>query len=204
MEVIENLRRWATGLWEPFASQARESQKQWPPTGEVAERLRRIEDEREIEKVFRRYHHFYDAHDIDGVVNCFTDDAVQVNGRGTFIGRDSIRRSYQYLIDNQQVIFHYGTGVLVTLDPDDPDAAILTARHFDIWQPTVGKPHAAGGTYINRMRRVEGRWLIAEQRITFNFKFEVELSPRVLGSNQAPAEFPFSQVDLVDPRHLLS
>jgi ketosteroid isomerase-like protein len=197
--IEAHAQEWAAGIWRPGITQAKQLlahpiDRSLP----VEERLARLEDIREIEDAFRMYHIFYGGHDMEATLDLFTDDAVQINGRGTFIGKESLRASYQYLMDNQKFIIHHGTNVLVTLDPEDRDAAVLTARHIDFWMGLSGPPGIVGGTYVNRMRRVNGRWLIAEQRLTFNYKTSAELVPRVVGSTAPAPDLPMSQRDLLE------
>ncbi len=44
----------------------------------ILRRLQRLEDERDIELTFRRYHACYDAGDIEAILSCYTDDAIQI------------------------------------------------------------------------------------------------------------------------------
>lgn len=204
MDLEARIRSWADGMWRPGREQARKEMAAPPPSGTVEERLRRLEDERAIEAVFRYYHACYDGRDLEGAVQCFTEDAIQVNGRGTFIGHESLRKSYEYLVENQKSIIHYGTGLHVSVDDDDPDSGLLTARYLAVWVPYEGNPNFHGGTYVNRMRRVNGKWLIAEQRITYNFQTDFELTPRVLDPGSPTAENPLTAYDLCEERFLNS
>lgn len=202
MGFEEDLRSWSEGFWTPANTQAHADIKALDVGTTLEDRVQRLEDDLEIKAVLRRYHNTYDAHDIEGALDCFTDDAVQINGRGTFIGRDSLRASYDYLVGGQKMIMHYATGLYVTYESDERDTALLTCRLLAYFVPWEGEPSMHGGTYVNRMKKVDGRWLIAEQRITFNFQFDITLSPRELGTDLPEPDFPLSQFDLVDPRYL--
>lgn len=198
---LDALKAWATTLWGAEHDQARAEIAATPGHLTLEQRVARIEDQLEIERVFRRYHALYDAHDIDGVLTLFTPDAVQVNGRGTFVGHASLRRSYAYLTSHQRLIMHYGTGLHVSLNAATPDAGMLTARYMALFVSHQGRANMHGGTYINRMSRIGGRWLIAEQRITYNWQFDVTPSSRVMGANLPRPEHPLSQSDLVEERY---
>lgn len=202
MDLPTRLRLWGQGLWKPARDQAVDAREQGTRDEPLEAAVRRLIDEREIERTYRRCHNCYDAHDLDGVLECFTDDVVQVNGRGTFVGKDALRRSYEYLISGQRMIFHYGIGVFVTVDDEDPDAGLLTARYFGYMTPVDSEPNFHVGTYVNWMRRMDGRWLIAEQRITFNYQVNVELAPRSHHPNQPDPDLVFSHVHLVEDRYL--
>lgn len=198
-DIETEAQEWAAGIWRPGITQG--EQLLAHPTVDrslsIEERLSRLEDVREIEDAFRLYHIFYGGKDLEATLDLFTDDAVQINGRGTFIGKESLRASYRFLMDNQRFIIHHGTNVLITLDPEERDAAILTARHINFWMGKDGTPGIVGGTYLNHMRRVDGRWLIARQRLTFNYKTTAELVPRVVSSAPTP-DLPLSQQDLLE------
>lgn len=199
------LPEWATTMWGAHRAQALAelAALAGPPKRlTIEERLRRLEDEREIAAVFHRYHIFYSSGDVENVLTCFTPDAVQINGRGTFIGHDSLRENYRYLTSHQKMIIHYGTNVHVSLDDDDPDAGLLTARFLAArvtWQDTFG---VCGGLYTNKMVRIDGRWLISHQRITFNYLYNVPLAPRVVGADAPMPDAPISQRDLIEERYL--
>lgn len=199
VQVEAQTREWATGLWRPGIEQAKQLlahpiDRSLP----LEDRIARLEDVREIEDAFRLYHIFYGGKDIEATLDLFTDDAIQINGRGTFVGKESLRASYEFLMENQRFIIHHGTNVLVTLDPEDRDAATLTARHINFWMGRTGTPGLVGGTYLNRMRRVDGRWLIAEQRLTFNYRTSTELLPRALPSTAPTPDLPLNQRDLIE------
>jgi ketosteroid isomerase-like protein len=202
MDIAARIRGWGEGLWRPGRDQAMTRTNSGAGSGSLEERVNRLENEREIERVFRRYHNCYDAHDLAGILSCYTDDAVQVNSFGTLIGQDSLRGSYERLISRQKLIIHYGIGVYVTLDPADPDKGLLTARYMGFMVPWEGRPNSHGGTYVNRMRRDGGEWRIAEQRITFNYRHEVELSAPRTAADWPTADLSLKQADLIEERYL--
>ncbi|SDZ48825.1 nuclear transport factor 2 family protein [Herbiconiux ginsengi] len=198
-DIEQQVRGWAEGIWRPGIEQGKRLlATPVDPDLRIEERLARLEDIKAIEDAFRLYHIFYGGRDLEATLDLFTDDAIQVNGRGTFIGKESLRSSYEYLMTNQKFIIHHGTNVLVTLDPNDRDAALLTARHINFWVGETGTPGIVGGTYLNRMRRVGGRWLIAEQRLTFNYRTVAELVPRVVNSTAPTPDLPLNQRDLLE------
>lgn len=197
--IEAHAQEWATGIWRPGIEQGKQLlANPRNPDASIEERIALLEDIKDIEDAFRLYHIFYGGRDIEATLELFTDDAIQINGRGTFIGKESLRASYEYLMANQRFIIHHGTNVLVTLDPDDRDAATLTARHINFWMGKSGDPGIVGGTYLNRMRRVGGRWLIAEQRLTFNYRTTAELVPRRVGAEAPTPDLPLNQRDLLE------
>ena len=197
---------WARGAWRPFVEQAfivmqQMSQPVESSAEAILERLRRLEDERDIERVFRRYHALYDAGDVDGLMSVYTEDAIQINARGTYRGHDELRRSYQWLVENQKSIIHYGTNVVVELDEDDLDRALLTAFWSAMNTGYNEVTTLSGGTYVNRMRRVAGQWKISEQRISFHFLNRLEPIARDL-SGKPESWLPLCTLDLIEDRYL--
>src|SRR5215813_5459136 len=89
------------GMWAAHLPVARMPR----PVGTTVEsRLRLLEDERAVHDVLTRYTHFYDAGDIDGVMSVFHPDCTLVNPRGTYVGREAIRRNYAFLISLSKVV----------------------------------------------------------------------------------------------------
>lgn len=200
---------WAQSMWKPFVDQAfdvkkrNEQPRDDSPDG-VLRRLQRLEDEREIELTFRRYHSCYDAADIDGILSCYTDDAIQINARGTYQGHQELRKSYRWLTSGQKFAIHHGTNVVVTIDEDDPDQATLNAFWISTVMTHEDKLVLCGGTYVHRMRRVHGQWLIAKQRITFNYMADLDRIHRDLGDRVPRSAGSVTTHDLVEERYLLT
>jgi hypothetical protein len=193
---------WGKTMWGPFVRQAKR-----PRTfkGTVEERLQRLEDEAAVLDTFRRYHYFYDAGDVDGVLSCFTADGVQVNRRGTYVGTDQLRSSYEYLVRDQRLIIHYGTNAVVRFDQDDPKGtAWLTAFYHSVVAPFDGDLFDCGGVYIDRMRRVGDDWLISEQRITYNFESTKVTRPHIPAADQPAPDGSLRTPDLIEDRYLLA
>lgn len=200
---------WARTMWEPFVDQAfelmeRDEAPKDDSSDGVLRRLRALEDERAIEHVFRRYHACYDAGDIERILSCYTTDAIQINARGTYRGHDELRESYRWLTSRQRFVVHYGTNVVVTVDDQDPDRATLNAFWFAGVVNLNDQLRSCGGTYLHQMRRVDGRWLIAAQRITFNYLTEQQMVPRDLSGKIPQAASPLTTRDLVEERYLLA
>ena len=160
--------------------------------GDLAARLRRLEDELAVRDAFTRYHYFYDMGDTDAIAALFAQDAILVNPRGTYIGRDQVRANYQFLVDRPGPVFHYATNVLVRVS-DDGGEAWLTAFLWLVYTIKTAEavadprePSAGGGSYAIRWRKVDGAWLISESRLTLNYR--VGFAPAAVGLRQAAPE----------------
>ncbi|MFT4011159.1 MAG: nuclear transport factor 2 family protein [Nocardioidaceae bacterium] len=171
----------------------------------MSERLQRLEDEAAILDTFRRYQYFYDASDIDGVATCFTEDGVQINGRGTFVGRDQLRASYRYLVDHQRLAIHHGTNTIVRFDEQEPSTqAWLTSVFLCFYADYEDQAAYVGGTYVMRMLKTDEEWLIAEHRITYNYRCPVDAVSRQLHPNPPAPDGALSTRDLIEDRYQLA
>jgi ketosteroid isomerase-like protein len=154
----------------------------------------RVISELAVRDAFCRYHYYYDGRDMAGLINLYAPECILVNPRGTYLGRDAVEQSFQYVVAGQGNILHYATNVSVRLDPE-PNSALLTAYFLGVASapgPT-GSPRelrASGGTYYNRYIKTGDEWLISEQRVTENFR--TALSPLALG---ARGKFPSPSVE---------
>lgn len=145
-------------------------------TAALEARVRRLEDEIAIRDAFSRYHYYYDCGDAESIAGLFTEDAVLVNPRGTYVGRDAVKRNYVYLVNRSGPVFHYATNITVRVDEDEPDEALLTAFLWcvnSVGQDEDGRATrigAGGGTYAVKWHRFDGTWLMAASRLTLNYK----------------------------------
>jgi SnoaL-like domain len=154
----------------------------------------RVTSELAIRDAFCRYHYYYDGRDMASLIKLYSPECILVNPRGTYLGREAVEQSFQYVVAGQGNILHYATNVMVRLD-SDPSSALLTAYFIGVASapgPT-GLPRelrASGGTYCNRYVKMGHEWLISEQRVTENFR--TALNPLALG---ARGKFPSPSVE---------
>jgi uncharacterized protein (TIGR02246 family) len=157
----EGFSRFARGLWAPF----RWLVQQPAAGGSLEQRLQRIEDQQAVHDVLMQYAFSYDSSDVDGVMALFTDDAVLVNARGTFRGRQAIDDNYRWVNAQRRAGFHFITNTLVRIDGGGRQAW-LTA-YFQSWAVDLaGEQRALLGTYAMRLVKRESAWRIAGCRIT--------------------------------------
>jgi len=175
--------RFAHGLWVPFRRQVA------PPAagGTVEQRLQRFEDEQAVRDVVVQYAFSYDSADVDGVMMLFTDDAVLVNARGTFSGRQAIDDNYRWVNAQRTAGFHFITNTLVRID-EGGGQAWLTA-YFQSWAVDLaGERRALLGTYAMRLLKLAGAWKIADCRITSDISTGQQPGPPTsLSAPDAPA-----------------
>jgi len=170
-QAYDELKALGTSVFGPMLNLAR---RPAPRETDDARTLRRLRDELAIRDAFTHYHYFYDAGDADAIAELFTEDAVLVNPRGTYVGRAAIRDNYGFLVSRPGPVFHYATNVLVRLD-DDGRSAWLTSFLWcgvAVASSTSAPPdgiNGGGGSYSIRWRKEDGAWRMAASRLAWNF-----------------------------------
>jgi uncharacterized protein (TIGR02246 family) len=173
----------ARGLWAPF----RRLVQQPAAGGSPEQRLQRIEDEQAVRDLLAQYAFSYDSGDVDGVIALFTDDALLVNARGTFSGRQAIDDNYRWVNAQRRAGFHFITNTVVRVEPGGHQAW-LTA-YFQSWAVDLaGEQRALLGTYAMRLVKPDSAWKIAGCRITSDISTGQQPGPPAsLSAPGAPA-----------------
>jgi ketosteroid isomerase-like protein len=136
-----------------------------PPVsdGTLEDRIAILEVEAAARRVLLRYAYCYDAGDVEGLMEIYSEDCVVVNPRGTFVGRDAIRLNYGQAIDEREVAFHHLSNVAVAASPDRAEAWV-SAYMYNL----AIRDGNAGGTVascIFHIRRHDhGAWKVVEFR----------------------------------------
>lgn len=154
-----------------------------PRGATAAARLALLEEEAAVRDLLNRYTYFYDGADVDGVMSVFHDDCVLVNPRGTYVGREAVRRNYAFLISLSKIVLHLAPNAVVRIG-SDAKSAWMTAYYYGIAATPDGKLIGTGGTYADRLVKVKGEWKIIERRISYNFRHT--LDPQAPGLNPPP------------------
>lgn len=123
--------------------------------------LRRLLDEREIERALTRYARGIDRHDAPLIRSAFHEDAVDHHGRG---GRSPAElaewgnaiheagtRAHQHFLANPTID--------ITGDTAHSEVYVL----FVLWQRDQPLVEINGGRYLDRWERREGEWRIVER-----------------------------------------
>jgi ketosteroid isomerase-like protein len=134
-------------------------------TGSLDSRVARVEAELAIRDLINAYTYFYDAKDIDRLMNIYSDDCVLVNPRGTYIGTQAIRANYEGLKGGTDLIFHHANNVVVAL-ADDSSEGWATAYLYSVSLRANGARAATMGTYVFHVARRGDEWKVIECRIT--------------------------------------
>lgn len=137
-----------------------------------------------IAELVASYSYFYDGRALEQLVQLFAPDAVVINPRGTYEGRDAIRRNYDYNISRRRRSLHFVTNTVIAQPESGPIACV--SYWYSTSEYNDGTARGTGGLYIDRVVRNEARrWTFAERRITHNISHQLNLPP-----SAAPESFP--------------
>jgi ketosteroid isomerase-like protein len=165
--------------------------------GDVEDRLHVLEIDAAARRVLYRYAYCYDAGDIDGLMDIYTDDCVLVNRRGTFVGRDAIRSTYDLQIAERHVAFHHLANIDVR-PAARRDEAWATAYIHNL----AVRDGNAGGTMASavfHLRREPDAWRVCEIRIAISNQHGfVPPAPRLPHGQLVSPTRPESVADLID------
>lgn len=127
----------------------------------------------EIKKLRSQYSHFYDANDLDALVDLFTDDAVcewdEAHG-GYWVGKEQIRENYKrYFLafgSREWIVMHCITNPWVELTGADTAEGRYFMLDFNFCGLTED-PLGCIGVYDDLYKKVNGKWKIHRTRLDF-------------------------------------
>ncbi|WP_083460310.1 nuclear transport factor 2 family protein [Jiangella muralis] len=162
----------------------------------LEERLRVLEDQRDIERLVYRYGYTFDDGDLEGFIGCFTEDCVgeyRPFAQG-FEGKDGIRQfasAVKGTFPRITETFHFTASPVIDIIGDDASSRWhwmnpssvedAPGTHVSAWQ---------FGVYEMWFRRESAGWKIRRNRVTYRQVFDVTKgyagNPMLLlGSGQA-------------------
>jgi ketosteroid isomerase-like protein len=144
----------------------------------VEDRIASLETDRELRDVLARYIDALDGGDLDAIMGFIHDDCVIVGPRGTLVGKDEIRRDYEFVLANSTARVHRATNVVVR--PVADDEAWIASRNSAILRRHDGTLIAVVAVVVDRLLK-DGAWRMLQRRV----------APVV---SHAPDEEPFSLV----------
>lgn len=166
---------------------------------ELARRLDRLEAEVAIRALVAAYAEACDEHDMDRLLDLFTEDAEIATPSGVMAarGRAAIGEMFVALFRVRGPAFHWTHDAVIRPDPDDPDRA--AGRVYAHAETCPDGTHAlAALRYDDLYRRTGGRWRFARRSIAFLYYVPVADYPGVLtrplrlaaGDRRLPADYP--------------
>jgi hypothetical protein len=144
----------------------------WPADATHAERMELLLDESALRDFLVRWAYAFDARDVDGLMEFFTDDCTLVNSRGRFEGRAEIRNNYEMYYQRWGRLVHWWTNVTVRF-PDRVDEAYLAAYHYGMNVSSDGNRKVGDvGTDIWRVNKFDNGWKGVERFLTFDIDYD--------------------------------
>jgi len=141
------------------------------PEHDVGARLEWIEAELEIHRLASEYCIGADTRDLGMWSEVWTEDATwTVSDTQVFTGRDAICAAVDVQWRAFRRMQHTVSNHVVSIDGDEATgrADVTVFVQLDETRWITG-----GGTYHDRYRRDDGRWRIAERRVTDGFHLEL-------------------------------
>ncbi|MZR11691.1 nuclear transport factor 2 family protein [Maritimibacter sp. DP07] len=149
----------------------------------LEERLARVEDIGEIERLHYQYGYYLDNRMWGEVAETFCDDSpsIEIGQRGLYVGKDRVRRFLTEVLGGgrwgllQDEIINHIQLQLVTTLADDRMSAEVRSRALVQGNspPGSGKMLLAEGIYENRFVRESGHWKIKHVGWVPTYYFEV-------------------------------
>lgn len=133
--------------------------------GTLKERITRLEDIEAIRHLDAEYCRHLDDGNWDALMDLFTEDG-SFDGLAHPVGKDEMRAFFAGLgAAGLTAFWHFITNLEIDVDGD---AAVV--RSF-LWQPCVsdGNTAVAAGRYLDRLVKVDGRWLYRVKQVRFHF-----------------------------------
>lgn len=127
----------------------------------------------EILQLRSKYSHFYDANQLEELVDLFTEDAVcewdEAHG-GCWIGREEIRRNYSRCFkefgDREWIVMHAVTNPWIEITSPDTAEGRWFMLDFNFCGLTQD-PLGCIGVYDDLYKKVDGIWKIHRTRLDF-------------------------------------
>ncbi len=124
--------------------------------------IQELIDYRAIEQLMIRYAERIDANDPEGAAACFTEDGIG-NYWKLYKGREAIAGVLTMILDLFSVTSHHLTNSNITLKGDEATGmAYVYAFHR---MAANNEPLHYWGRWIDRFKRTDEGWLIAERQV---------------------------------------
>ena len=141
-----------------------------------------IKDEAAIKKLLNEFSILADNKDVEGQLKLFSEDALIETYRNGQIssslnGKGEIFNAFSNFLSNFNVVYHLNGQQNISVDGDDADAisyclVILISDDKDQRIKTT-----FGVSYNDKLKRVNGKWLITNRKSHFNWETNELLDP---------------------------
>lgn len=138
---------------------------------DLANELRELRDHQQIVGCLHRYARGIDRCDVEMVVSCFHDDAVQDSGFYVGSPRGWAEMVNEFHLGQALCQQHHVTNHVVEIDGDE---AHVESYYLATVREKVGTTKFAGGRWIDRFERRNGEWRIVVRISTTETVLDVE------------------------------
>ena len=146
--------------------------------GDMAERLRALEDRVELQELVAEYGRAIDDRDLASLAELYTEDAVFDSTAGPVTGREAVLEYYRGQLDRYGMTYHYPHSHSITITGPDSATGVVSA-HAEL---AIGEtPFVVALRYLDDYRREGGRWRFRERRALQLYAAALADLPDVLG-----------------------
>lgn len=143
----------------------------------VEDRIASLETDLELRDVLARYIDALDSGDLDAIMRFIHDDCVIVGPRGTLVGKDEIRRDYEFILANSSARVHRATNVVVRVIADDE--AWIASRNHATLQRLDGTLIAVVAVVVDGLLK-DGEWRMRQRRVAPIVSYSLDHEPFTL------------------------
>lgn len=130
--------------------------------------LEGVRDELAVRQLLALYAYALDQCDVDGMMRLYADNCVITNPRGTFSGKEAIRRDFESRVSKDDRRLHLWTNVVVRLS-DDLQEGVVTAYFWAMLQRASMAPRCNGGVSADKVVKRDGEWRFRERTTSVDF-----------------------------------
>lgn len=131
--------------------------------------VQRLRDRADIHDLLVRVALAQDAHDWDGLADCFRADAIYRHPRGELDGVDAIVDRARTALTPLDASQHLLGTILVTLEEEATAVTYFQAQHVRLGTPG-GDLYVIAGTYRDRLAHSDGRWRITHRTQEYTWR----------------------------------
>lgn len=128
-----------------------------------------------IHDVLVAYAVLYDAGDIEGLLDLFSESGTYTSYLGTFTGRRELRQNFAELVQHFDRAAHHVTNITVCLTSDT--TAEAAGYVSAVVTTDTGVAYSFTGSYDDRLVKVDGRWKIDRRIVRDGIAYDVDRIP---------------------------
>jgi hypothetical protein len=166
--------------------------------------LRRLMDEREIERVLHSYCRAVDRGDIELLRAVYHPDAVENHGTYQGPAADFIQHVADTLgPDGHHSTSHTISNIRIDLDGEAARVETYVNAHHTLAEPTTGEivHETLGARYLDRFERRHGEWRIAARRVVFDWSRTDPVTERSYFTRRPGPDYLIGSRSRADPSY---